>query len=304
MDFPLPHPGPWLASQIAERLGSGRAAQRLVDAALLVRIAHGLYYRLDAWHALDGKERHVVMLRAHFDHHARLAQPQFVYSHLSAARLHGLSLWRPDEHIHLTVLRAPGRARHRPEVRAHAGAIAPEDRCVVSGLPATALERTIVDSACMLPRGSAQIVVDHGLRLGANRATLETLLGRASGQRGVVTARAAMALGSALSESPGESLLNWLLNSMPVPTPQQQIEVATRVGLVRVDTGWPSIRRGIEFDGRVKYFAYAPTPEVLLRERQREKALMEEDWRLLRLVWADLFDETELRRRVERLLES
>ncbi|WP_077490932.1 hypothetical protein [Sinomonas mesophila] len=304
MDFPLPHPGPWLASQVAERLGSGRAAERLVQGGLLVRIAHGLYYRLDAWHALGAKERHLVTLRAHFDHHARLSEPGFVYSHLSAARLHGLSLWKPDEFIHVTVPRAPGRSRYRPEVRPHAGHLGSEDRCLVSGLPATALERTMVDSACILQRGAAQIIIDHGLRLGAEPARLEALLDRASGQRGVVTARAAIALGSTLSESPGESLLNWQLNSMPVPTPHQQIEVATRAGRVRVDTGWPAIRRGIEFDGRVKYFAYAPTPEVLLRERQREKALMEEDWRLLRLVWADLFDEAELRRRVDRLLAS
>lgn len=85
---------------------------------------------------------------------------------------------------------------------------------------------------------------------------------------------------------------------MPFEMPDQQVEVATRRGRYRLDFAWVKLKVGLEFDGDVKYFAYGPTAEVLLRERKRERALMEDGWLLLRIEWRDLFDEAALRRRI------
>ncbi len=54
----------------------------------------------------------------------------------------------------------------------------------------------------------------------------------------------------------------------------------------------------LEFDGKVKYFDYKPTEQVLLEERQRENALTEEGWRFVRVVWKDLFNEARFKYRV------
>jgi very-short-patch-repair endonuclease len=54
----------------------------------------------------------------------------------------------------------------------------------------------------------------------------------------------------------------------------------------------------LEFDGKIKYFAYKPTPEVFFEERRREKALTEMGWTVLRIEWKDLFHEQELKARI------
>ncbi|GAB4098402.1 hypothetical protein GCM10028789_05640 [Sinomonas halotolerans] len=302
--FPLPHTGPWLAADLAARLGSSRAPARLVAQGLLVRISWGVYYSAPHWEVLPARERHLALMAAHHAMHARHGQPRFVYSHLSAARLHGLELWEPDELVHVTGCEPVAAKRRRGDARIHGSEVPPEQRTVVEGLPATSLERTVLDSARILRPGQAQIVVDHGLRLGARKRLLERMVDEAPGGRGIVTARRAVELGSALSESAGESLLNMVVAGMPVPRPQQQIEVVTRYGVHRIDSGWPSIRRGLELDGKKKYFEYAPTEEVVFKERQREKLLMEDEWRFLRLEWKDVFRPDELQRRIERLIAS
>lgn len=304
MDFPLPHPGPWLSAQIVERLGTARAPERLVAAGQLIRVARGMYYRSDAWADLSVDDRHLALLAAHHEFHARLREVQFVYSHLSAARLFGLDLWDPDSLIHLTRPRSLRLAAHRGEVMVHADRFDAADVSEIRGVPVTGLERTVVDCARYLRRGQAQIVVDHGLRLGADLAKLNALLADAAGKRGVQTARAAVDLGSALSESAGESLLLYLLDSMPFPMPEQQLVVVTRYGRHRVDFGWRDVRRGLEFDGKRKYFDFEPTDEAIFKERQRERAMMEDGWRLLRVEWRDLFREAELRARIGRFLSS
>jgi hypothetical protein len=64
------------------------------------------------------------------------------------------------------------------------------------------------------------------------------------------------------------------------------------------------LKIGLEFDGDVKYFAFGPTAEALVRERKRERALIEEGWILLRVEWRDLFDEASLRRRIGAALSA
>ncbi|WP_334171872.1 hypothetical protein [Sinomonas sp.] len=303
-DFPLPHPGPWLTSQLVERFGTRRAPRRLVAAGFLAQISRGIFYRADAWDKLPPDERHLILLAGHHEFHQAFQSASFAYSHLSAARLHGIDLWEPDDLIHLTLPASVRSRAHRPEVRVHAADISSGDLCDVRGLPVTRLENTVVDCARYLKRGQAQIVVDHGLRLGADRQRLEELAALAQGKRGILTARAALELGSELSESAGESLLHYLLSRMPFPMPTQQLVVVTRLGRYRVDFGWEDIRRGMEFDGKGKYFLFEPTDQAIFKERQREKAMMEEGWRFLRVEWRDLFREAELRARVGRFLGS
>ncbi|WP_336856846.1 hypothetical protein [Sinomonas albida] len=304
MDLPLPHPGPWLARDLADRLGSAKAADRLAQQGVLVRIRRGAYYGAEAWAELSREERHLAALMAHHEAALLRREAGFAYSHLSAARLHGIHLWNVDELIHLTMPCAPRRNAHAVDVRVHSTALGEEDLSVVRGLPSTSLERTVVDSSRMLRRGQAQIVMDHGLRLGIDRGRVDALLDEAEGKRGIRTARAAWALASALSESPGESLLRYLLSLMPFEMPEQQVEVSTRRGLYRLDFAWVKLKVGLEFDGDLKYFAYGPTAEVLVRERKRERALLEDGWVLLRIEWRDLFDEVALRARIASVLAA
>ncbi|KHL03942.1 hypothetical protein [Sinomonas humi] len=298
MHLDFPHPGPWLAADLADRLGSPKAAERLVQAGVLTRIRRGSYYLAEEWKSLPPEDQHLAVLSAHYDNASRRREIGFDYSHLSAARLHGIHLWNPDPHVHLTMPRCPSTKGRADDVRIHSAILADDDRSTIRGLPATSLDRTLVDCARILRRGQAQIVMDHGVRLGADPSRITDLLAEAQGKRGVRIARAAWEMASGLCESPGESLLRYLLSRMPFELPAQQVGVPTRLGTYRLDFAWVRIKVGLEFDGDIKYFAYGPTAEVLLRERKRERALIEEGWILLRVEWKDLFDEIGLRRRI------
>jgi very-short-patch-repair endonuclease len=304
MHLDLPHPGPWLAADLADRFGSPKAAERSVRHGDLVRIRHGVYYRASEWNGLAPEERHLVTLAAHHENASRRREIGFHYSHLSAARLRGLYLWNPDPYVHLTMPRCPSSQGRADDVRVHAAVLPTEDCTTIGQLPVTSLERTLVDSARILRRGQAQIVMDHGVRLGADPSRVEELLTEAQGKRGVRIARAAWESASGLCESPGESLLRYLLGRMPFDMPEQQVEVPTRLGRYRLDFAWVKLKIGLEFDGDVKYFAFGPTAEALVRERKRERALIEEGWILLRVEWRDLFDEASLRRRIGAALSA
>ena len=73
-----------------------------------------------------------------------------------------------------------------------------------------------------------------------------------------------------------------------MPAPALQYEIPTSRGLFRADFAWPDLLVILEFDGGSKYFDYRPTSEALLLERQREVALMEVGWTVVRTRWAEL----------------
>lgn len=74
-------------------------------------------------------------------------------------------------------------------------------------------------------------------------------------------------------------------------------------GRQQLDMGWRKKNVALEFDGRMKYFAYARTDEVFFRERQREKAMQELGWTFIPIKWRDLFQEQEFKVRVLRALQ-
>lgn len=80
-----------------------------------------------------------------------------------------------------------------------------------------------------------------------------------------------------------------------LPLPELQICVETDLGTFRPDFVWPEARVILEFDGRVKYSgAHGETSHVLIAERQREKALTNRGWRVLRTDWATVTRRPEL----------
>lgn len=273
-----------------------------MDSGELVRLRYGCYVRGSTWGGLGSKGQAMARIMAHAHGTLTTSKGGFVYSHFSAARLHELYIWGVDTRVHVLHKVRPSADRWGKDVWGHTEPFGEEDVTTVKGLRVTTLERTIADCARSLSYPKALVIVDHGLRLGANVNRLEAMARVAAGKRGIRTFRKALENADPRAESAGETLTRELIQRLRIKPPRPQVEVQSRVGLHRMDFAWEEEKLALEFDGRAKYFDYKPTDEVIFQERRREKALMEEGWRFIRVEWKDLFQERSFKERILRAL--
>jgi very-short-patch-repair endonuclease len=162
---------------------------------------------------------------------------------------------------------------------------------MVKGLPVTSLGRTLLDSASVITSARLEIAVDHSLR--AKSITVPELWAVLLSQsgRGCRGARALRRLleerddGRARSHSELEILMNSLLRSSQLVPYERQFVVATRVGIpAQIDFAWPAARLGVEVDG---YWPHAGRRQWQ-NDMQRQNALAEVGWLLLRFSWYDV----------------
>ncbi|SFT77536.1 type IV toxin-antitoxin system AbiEi family antitoxin domain-containing protein [Arthrobacter sp. ov118] len=292
----------WRTEQLLDLGYGSRAIRSLLDSGDLVRLRHGCYIRASLWNPQSPDVRSRQLIFAHAHGTLTTSTGSFLYSHTSSARLHRLYLWDVDDAIHVLQKVNPSNKRHGRGVRCHTRPFAEHDVAVVNGLRTTSLERTTADCAMLLGYRQSLIVMDHALRLGANRQILQAMADSLDGRRGVRTYRRALATADLRSESPGETLARELIMRLKIKVPEPQVEVVTRAGRHRLDFAWKEERVALEFDGKTKYFDYKPTAEVLFEERRREKALAEAGWRFVRIEWKDLFREQEFKERLLRAL--
>ncbi len=292
----------WRTDELLRFGLNSRRIKKLVDSDELHRLRYGCYIRSDKWNALGPGRRARVRIFAHAHGTLTTSTGGFIYSHLSAARLHGLFVWGVDDKVHILHRARPSSDRWGKDVRGHKESFTEDDVVPVQGLRATTLDRTIFDCARMLSYPKALVIMDHGLRVGADINALADLAAASSGKRGVRTLRKALANADPRSESAGETLTRELLQRLRIKPPQPQFEVPSRLGRHRMDFAWEEEKLALEFDGRTKYFDFNPTDEVIFQERRREKALVEEGWRFIRIEWKDLFQERAFKERILRAL--
>lgn len=253
--------------------------------AALHRLRRGAYVGADHWRALSDDDRYRLLVRA-----VAAAQPDALVSHRSAAALLGLPLvGRSDGHVHL--MHAPrGGGRSRGDVRRHqAGGAVSEVR--VDGIRVTSPARTVVDLACdegLLP---AVVAGDAVLRAGsATTAQVAAEVSACGRRRGVCTARRAVSLLNARSESPGESLSRVRMVELGLPAPALQRELRDHAGFVaRVDFFWDAFGVVGEFDGRAKYGSDDPraTADRVWNEKRREDRVRAMGLVVVRWTWDD-----------------
>lgn len=293
----------WLTSELKDRGMTELRIREMLSSGQLVRVRRGCYADGRWWRGLaDDDARAVQALYAHRRAMETVGVMNGVYSHTSAARVHGIHLWKPDSLIHFSRPSSGSPTSHAADVRSYQAVVPPQEAMWDSGLPITSLERTVVDCSRIFRYQSALIVAESSLWMGADGELMESVLNRMRGFKGIARARKVVANASSFSESPGETLTLDAIRAMRIPMPEQQMRVGTRNGAHRLDFAWREHKVALEFDGRTKYFDYAPTDEVLFQERRREKALIEEGWIIIRIEWADLFREVELRERIMRAL--
>jgi len=115
----------------------------------------------------DAHLRHAVAARAALD---RMAGG-VVCSHVTAALLHGLRVWRiPLDRVHVTRTPRGSGSRSNARVHVHAAPLGADEVCVVAGIPVTSLARTVVDIARTVPFEDAVVVADAAMFIDDDRS--------------------------------------------------------------------------------------------------------------------------------------
>ncbi|WP_285116014.1 DUF559 domain-containing protein [Leifsonia sp. fls2-241-R2A-40a] len=223
------------------------------------------------------------------------------FSHTTAAQLYGAPLpahLQRDERIHLTV-QTPARA---PQIGSAVGHVTRE--LVVAdcrGLPVTRPEKIWVDLAESLTREELIALGDYFLAHDlASPESLAEALGSSRGRRGIATARLALPLVRAGSESPMESALRVLLHDQGLAPPDPNYSIHGPDGrfLARVDLAYADHRVAVEYEGdhhRVERTQWH-------KDIHRQGRLEDLGWRVIRVTAGDLADPYELLARIRHAL--
>jgi very-short-patch-repair endonuclease len=191
-----------------------------------------------------------------------------------------LGHWAPDHHqLHLTT---PGSGRSRGELRVHRSPLAAVDVTLRHGLRVTALERTLVDLADLLTWRELVTVADRLWDI--DPRALDAARERAGHRVGRHRSRQLAEREEPHTRSEFEREFLRFLRRHGLPRPAR---LNQPVGRFVVDAVYPEAPLAVELDGR----AYHARRREVARDRHREADLQALGYRVLRLVWEDLYDE-------------
>lgn len=160
---------------------------------------------------------------------------------------------------------------------------------VLDGIPATGIDRTLLDLGAVMSPRRAGLALDDALR--RRLTTLDAVREMVSGTRGRAGTRTLRQLLNARDDRDGilesrlESALLRLIRDRGLPIPVPQYRVMEGDSLVaRIDFAYPWCRVGIEADG----YRWHAGLERWKRDLRRENRLKVLGWTLLRFSWEDV----------------
>jgi very-short-patch-repair endonuclease len=207
-------------------------------------------------------------------------------SHRSAARL--WSLAPPgSEWVDVT---CPGRRVNRVGIVSHRGFVLDDEREVMDGIPVTSPFRTILDLAAVAPMREVERAFHAAeVRRLTDRVSLPVLLERYPGRRGTRNLRA-------LLESPEpigftrndfEEAFRAFVDARGISRPRMNGDLWMRGRFFQIDALWERERVAVELDSRSVH----GTTKNFESDRQRDRILVAEGWKTLRITWRALKQE-------------
>jgi very-short-patch-repair endonuclease len=217
------------------------------------------------------------------------AGPGAVLSHRSAGRLWGLPV---QERGSIDVTRPGGGRTRRPGIVGHAGLLAADEVARVDAIPITSAARTQFDLAGVLSMRQLERVVDEAeaLRL-LDRVSLPQLLERYPRHRGAANLRTLLGTRrpGGITRNDFEEAFVALIDSAGLPRPRLNADLAVAGRFFEVDCLWAEAKLVVELDGR----AVHGTARAFESDRERDRILLAEGWRVTRVTWRQLRDEPE-----------
>ena len=197
-------------------------------------------------------------------------------SHGSAAQWWRMEMLHPPAGTYVTVSLAlkkvapPGVVPHRADV----------PTTVRRLVRVTTPLQTVVDCLRTLPAGEGVVIGDSAIRHGlVTRREVLAASQRLRGRGAPAAKHAAAMLGP--GESVLESACRVILLEAGLPRPREQLEIATREGVKRVDFAWPEHRVVLEAEG----FASHGFRFGLVQDCVRTNGLQLAGWLVLRAAW-------------------
>jgi very-short-patch-repair endonuclease len=266
-----------------------------IDAGLLIPVFHGSFA---VGHPAIGR---IGAMRA-----ATLSCGGDSYvSHRSAAELHGLAERGP---VLIDLISANQAGRQIDGVRWHRSAAPrPDEVTTVSGIPCTAVARTLVDLAGAVGERALrgfieEAAVQRSLDLGAIDRVL-----RRGRRRGAPRLRALLAAwrtdggADAKLRSRLEARLRSRLAGCGLPLPRSNVMLDVAGTQIEVDFLWDDHRLVVETDGGATH----STPSAFQRDRLRDQLLVAAGYRVVRITWRQLeLESDEVVTRIRTMLET
>lgn len=214
-----------------------------------------------------------------------------VFSHLSAALIHGLPIVVvPEQRVE--VIRRGASRKHR-YLRVRNTPLTPGSVMTIGIYRVTTLERTIVDVALTYELATALAMIDHTLRRElTSMEEIQTAFAERDAARAQRRARCALDLSDARRESPAESVAAARFFEHGIGGFDPQVEFRGRDGRVfaRVDFCHRAAKVIIEVDGLAKYSMGPRTSRKALEdEKVRDAQLAALGYRVVHLTWRQLF---------------
>lgn len=219
--------------------------------------------------------------------------PAEVFSHISAALIHGLPIAYPVTH-QVEVVR-PGVNRRFKSIHVRGGTIPKRHRQAVRGTEVTTLERTLIDVARTYNPDIAVAMLDNALHRGlTTQKKILATLAQCLETRNTKKVHIALELADARRESPAESIaaVRFFQHGFAGFVPQVEFDASSLQARNRVDFCHKATRLIVEIDGIGKLYLGSGVPrDELERERRREQWLRDQGWQVVRISWKELFTE-------------
>ena len=214
--------------------------------------------------------------------------PGAVLSHRSAGQL--LGIVPPSSHV-VEVTRARGwRSPAGVAVVAHRSPIGADEVQVIDGISVTSLARTLLDLAgCVTRRQLERALNEAEVRQLRDRVSVFELLERYPRRRGAATLRELIASKEprGITDEELEERFVSFLDAYELPRPRLNAYLHLRGRHFKVDCLWMEERFAVELDGRAAH----GTRQAFERDRERDRILLVEGWRSMRITWRQLHED-------------